>query len=292
VLPDTQYYASDFPDIFQTQTRWIAAEREAGNIAFVIHEGDVVDDDVFDQWTRASNSLHLLDGVVPYVISTGNHDYQGAGAVVSRGTMVDTYFPVSGFAQYPWFKGTFEPDHIENNYAVIDVPDQASWLVLSVEFGPRDEVLAWADQIVKQYPSLPAVVVTHAYLYEDDTRYDHLARPEQMWNPHGYGIGELPGQVNDGEEMWQKLVAGNSNIVLVLCGHVLDVGVGRLTSQRPDGSRVHQILANYQTLPLGGGGFLRVMRFFPAERKILVRTYSPYLAEFKTDPGNEFLLDY
>ena len=65
VLPDTQYYSSNFPDLFDAQTAWIVAEHAAGNVAFVLHEGDIVDDDIATQWMRAYHSLHALDGVVP-----------------------------------------------------------------------------------------------------------------------------------------------------------------------------------------------------------------------------------
>ena len=44
----------------------------------------------------------------------------------------------------------------------------------------------------------------------DDTRYDHVGRPTQQWNPHSYPIGNNAGDANDGEELWQKLVLGNS----------------------------------------------------------------------------------
>ncbi len=292
-MPDTQFYAAFYPDIFEAQTRWIAGERAIGNVAFVVHEGDMVDSDTDAQWTVAARSMQLLDGVVPYVISMGNHDYGpgGDGWTATRSTMIDTYFPVWKYAPLPWFKGTFAPDHIENNYTLMDVPGGGQWLVVSLEFGPRDEVLTWADGIVKEYPNTPVMLVTHAYLFEDNTRYDHNASG-QSWNPHTYPIAMTPGAVNDGEEIWQKLVLGNSNIQFVLCGHVLHRGVGRLTSTRPDGTTVNEILANYQVQDLGGGGYLRVMQFFPANRTVHVRTYSPYLDAFKTDPGNDFELSY
>ena len=78
----------------------------------------------------------------------------------------------------------------------------------------------------------------------------------------------------------------------VLCGHDLGDGVGRLTSVRADGTRVHQILANYQMGALGGAGYLRLMRFVPARRHVEVRTYSPYLDRFKSDAANAFELEY
>ena len=291
VLPDTQYYASAHPEVLDAQTQWIIKERAADNLLAVVHEGDIVDKDDASQWTRASDSLHDLDGLVPYVLSAGNHDYQRTGRFVSRQSLIDHYFPTATFEAMPSFGGTFESNHVENTFQLIDAPG-GPWLILSLEFGPRDAVLEWANRIVKQHASTPVIVVTHAYLYSDDTRYDHLTRPDQLWNPHLYLDDAVPGSVNDGEEIWRKLIVGNDNIRFVLCGHDLEDGVGRLTSTRPDGSQVHQILANYQTLSLGGEGFLRLMQFSPSERRVALRTYSPFLNSFKTDPDNQFELDY
>lgn len=290
VLPDTQYYAAAHPEILEAQAQWIVRRRKPDRIALVVHEGDIVDADETRQWETAPRSLHQLDGVVPYVLSAGNHDYRRQGAVISRETSINAYFPAAGFARTPWFKGTFAPGHIENSFELVDTPTGA-WLILSLEFGPRDAVLAWADQIAKRYRETPAILVTHAYLYSDDTRYDHVSRPGQLWNPHGY-FPDGDGAVNDGEEIWRKLVSKNDNIQFVVCGHDLADGVGRLTSARPDGTTVHQLLANYQTGALGGEGYLRLMRFFPDERKVAVRTYSPYTGRFKTEPDNQFTLDY
>lgn len=291
VLPDTQYYAAAHPEILEAQVQWIVRRRAAERIALVVHEGDIVDSDEARQWESASRSLHQLDGVVPYVLSAGNHDYRRRGKQVSRESSINAYFPPVGFADDPWFKGTFERGHIENSFEIVATPG-GSWLILSLEFGPRDAVLTWADQIAKRHADLPAIVVTHAYLASDATRFDHVARPDQMWNPHRYLDDAHPGEVNDGEEIWRKLVSKNDNILFVLCGHDLVDGVARLTSRRSDGTSVSQLLANYQTTALGGEGFLRLMRFFPDERKVAVRTYSPYSERFKTDPDNEFTLKY
>ena len=291
-MPDTQFYSATYPAIFDAQTSWIAQQGNAGTLAFVLHEGDIVDSDVDAQWSPAAASMHQLDGLVPYVLSAGNHDYLGNGWSASRITLIDTYFPVSTFATQSWFKGTFEPSHIENNYELFDIPGAGQWLILSLEFGPRDAVLAWADAIAKRYASTPAIVVTHAYLYEDGTRYDHKSPRVQKWNPHSYPIDMVPGDVNDGEEIWQKLILGNSNIQFVFCGHVVDRGVGRLLSVRPDGTTVVQILANYQMLTEGGAGYLRVMQFSPASRWVHVQTYSPYLGLYKTDSDNDFFVEY
>jgi hypothetical protein len=290
-LPDTQYYASAHPEILEAQARWILDHRGEERVAVVVHEGDIVDADEARQWEPAARSLHRLDGRVPYVLSAGNHDYRRAGSVITRETSIDRYFPVAGFSGNPWFKGTFEPGRIEDSFEVIDAPG-GPWLILSLEFGPRDEVLAWAGAVAAQYATLPAIVVTHAYLSSDGTRYDHRTRSDQSWNPYAYLRNTDRGEVNDGEEIWRKLISNHANILFVLCGHDLGDGVARLTSVRGDGTKVHQLLANYQMDALGGEGFLRLLRFFPAERRVAIRTYSPYLDRYKTDPDNEFTVEY
>jgi len=291
VLPDTQYYAAEHPEILEAQARWIVEERSAGEIALVIHEGDLVDGDEPRQWERAARSLHELDGLVPYILSVGNHDYHRDGPFVTRRTLVNDYFSAATSAPGLGPSGTFEPGRIENSFQVVE-PRGRPWLILSLEFGPRGAVLEWADAVAKDYADHPAIVVTHAYLDAHSTRFDHVLRPEQPWSPRAYLAEAQPDDVNDGEEIWQKLIVRNDNILFVLCGHDLGDGVGRLTSKRPDGTKVEQLLANYQTGPLGGSGYLRLMRFFPDRHRVAVETYSPFLDRFKTGPENQFELAY
>jgi hypothetical protein len=71
------------------------------------------------------------------------------------------------------------------------------------------------------------------------------------------------------------------------------MSAARLTSTRPDGSRVHQMLSDYQWLngPYFGYGYLRVLQFDFAQKTIQVRTYSPYMDDYLTDDANQFTLD-
>jgi hypothetical protein len=291
VLPDTQYYARTYPEILDAQVDWIAAQRQRANIALVAHEGDIVDDDLPGQWQRAASSLHRLDGVVPVLLSAGNHDYRRAGAHIDRRTSLDAYFWPQAPSGAVAGEGTFEPERLENSFVLLST-GAGPWLVLSLEFGPRDAVLEWAGDLLARHADVPAIVVTHAYLDADSTRYDHVSRHDQLWNPHRYFADDRPGAVNDGQEIWQKLIARHDNVRFVLCGHALDDGIGRLASRRADGSAVHEILANFQTGALGGAGYLRIMRFSPHERTVAVQTYSPYLDQFKRDPENQFDLPY
>lgn len=291
VLPDTQILAQDYPSIFEAQTRWILSSKGALNIQFVLHVGDIVDDNNAAQWEVAESAMHLLDGQVPYVLVPGNHDYGPNGSALDRTTLLSAYFPVATtYEGWPSFGGTFAAGSIENSYHVFETPS-GPWLVVALEFGPRQDVSQWAGEIIARHASMPAIIVTHAYLYSDDTRYDWHTRPDQEWNPHAYGLASLPGGVQDGEEMFQSFIRQNGNVEFVLSGHVLNDGIGRLTSEQESGDEVHQLLANFQHQPEGGAGFLRIMTFRSGGAIVDVQTYSPYLDEYKRDPENEFSLE-
>ncbi len=313
VLPDTQFYALDHPEIFQAQTRWIRDKAQELGIAFVLHEGDIVDyAEDRGQWQRASDAFRLLDGQVPYVLSAGNHDLltvPGTGLTFAA-PLMNAFFPVSRFSDRPGWGGTFEPDQIQNSHQLLRAGGR-DFLVLSLEFGPRDAVLAWASDVLTRFAATPAILVTHAYMYIDEQRYDRNlpggCSGRQCFGPHGYG---LPEPVNDGEEMWQELVSRHDNLQFVLSGHMTGNAASRRRSVRPSGSHVHEILANYQTCGVydpaqpqicidpetgqptkGGDGYLRIMRFQSDDHLVDVRTYSPFLDREKTGPNNKFVLD-
>jgi len=150
-----------------------------------------------------------------------------------------------------------------------------------------------------------AIIVTQASPYREGTRYDHVGSSQQRFNPHEYVMMDQPGTtINDGAEMWSKLIAPNSNVKLVLSGHDVN-GQGippgtaaRLVSTRPDGTTVQQVLANYQTCtsapcaPVhGGNGFLRLLHFPASGSTVSVETYSPYLDQSLTDAANQFTME-
>ena len=302
VLPDTQFYAAGYPDIFQAQTQWIRDNRVSANLVAVLHEGDIVDNPNSQaQWQVASDAFAKLDGVIPYLVLAGNHDEDW-----NRQGFMDQYFPLSRFGQYAWFGGAFQSNQAENTYAEVTIGSSV-WLLLALEFGPRHAVVAWADGVLKAHASEPAILVTHAYLYNDGTRYDVTKTPTQSFEPDTYNYTPAEG-MNDGEQLWQKLVLGNENVKLVLSGHCLGdpdnaiPAAARLTSVRPSGSTVHQILANYQTCAdmgccgqhpnlHGGNGYLRLLEFDEVNRVIRVHTFSPYLGTLiEQDDSEDFVL--
>jgi hypothetical protein len=86
VLPDTQFYCDtrlklsakwgngDLRRYFFAQTKWVRDNQERLNIAFLVHEGDIVQADAPEEWAIAKKAMSILDGKVPYCMCLGNHD--------------------------------------------------------------------------------------------------------------------------------------------------------------------------------------------------------------------------
>src|SRR5260370_10311555 len=77
VLPDTQFYSQTYPQIFDSQTQWVANNAAAQNIQLAIGVGDIVNVGTSaTQWGNASPSAGLLDQAhVPYAFAIAHHDY-------------------------------------------------------------------------------------------------------------------------------------------------------------------------------------------------------------------------
>ncbi|PCC68990.1 hypothetical protein SAMN02745121_05677 [Nannocystis exedens] len=287
VLPDTQVYSLRYPGVFDAQTSWIARNAEALNIAYAFHLGDIVNNNTELEWRRASGSMSLLDGIVPYGIVPGNHDYGPSGDASTRDTLMNEHFDFEDAKLNPSFGGAFEEGKLDNTYHLFSAGGH-EWIAIMLEWGPRDAVIDWANAVMEQHPDRLGIFVTHAYLNNNDRRYDHKdASFPQDFNPHEY---DTPGGVNDGEELWQKLVRRH-RFVLTLNGHVLGDGTGYLESVTDRGNVVHQMLANYQMRELGGEGYLRLLELLPDGKTMHVRSYSPLFDRYLLGSDQQYTIE-
>ncbi len=274
VLPDTQNYAEKFADTYVAQTQWIRDNLEKENIKFVMHLGDIVQhhNDSEEQWQVADRAHRLLDGVVPYSMLPGNHDLEYKNKAYSRKTtLYNKYFGPQRFTDCSWYGGHWGENN-DNNFCTFEAGGM-KFLVISLEYAPRDEVLAWATDLANSHPDHRVIAATHCYM-----------RPAGRDKTSGGSLG------NSGDGMWEKFVRRAPNVFLVKSGHVL--GVGRQVSTNDAGLPVHETLVDYQGLPNGGDGWLRVMRFVPDENKIEIRAYSPLLDKTMDSDGHTFTLKY
>jgi 3',5'-cyclic AMP phosphodiesterase CpdA len=274
VLPDTQFYAAKYPQLFAAQTKWLAENHQQRDIAYVLHLGDITEHNTDQEWEVARQAFRLLEGQVPYALLPGNHDYTGG-----RSTLLSRYFPVAKMRKWPTFGGVFEDDQLDNSFHLFRLGQQ-DWIALALEFAPRDEVLDWANQVLDRHSDRLAIVVTHAYLFRDNTRFDWKSGRKQHGSPHAFG--------NDGEELWQKLVRRHAGVMVVLSGHVATGGLGYRADAGEHGNIVHQMMVDYQKSKRGGDAYLRLLEFLPDGKTVQAKSYSPARNRYKTDPQNQF----
>ena len=270
VLPDTQFYSESYPATFQAQTQWIMNNRDALNIEYVAHVGDIVNvASQTYQWNNANAAMSILetpmagfpDGM-PYCPSIGNHDIQSGGNT----TTYNSYFGVSRFQGRGYYGGHFGSNN-DNHYNLFSAGGM-DFIVISLEYDatPDQAVLDWADGLLKAHPDRRAIVASH-YLVGTG-------------NPASFGT--------QGQAIYDNL-KDNPNLFLMLCGHICEEG------QRSDvfgGKTVYSVLSDYQCRSNGGNGWLRTMTFSPANDTITFKTYSVTLNQNETDANSQFTLPY
>jgi len=294
VLPDTQDYADrsvnharkkwgkDCSGYFGIQTAWVKDNARKLNIRFLLHTGDITQMDQPGEWRIAQEALAPLNGVVPYALAVGNHDMgclldesAHGKTATSRHSRLDEFFPAASISEQPWFADCL--DDSLANAAYRFEQGALKFLILSLEFKPRDESLAWASRMVDKFPDHRVIVMTHGYMNPKGRKNSYVALPYQVAG-------------NDGEQVWKKFVSRHRNIFLVLCGHTQ--GEGRRSDRGVHGNVVHQLLADYRHLENGGGSWLRYLLFRPTQNRIDVVTYNPALDRFMDGPESRFAIDY
>ncbi len=314
VFPDTQNYAKFAKNqpIFELMTRWVADHAAAWNIKLGFHVGDLVeqndiaegggrgwgDQNGAEQWASAKRALDTLRGVIPVIISTGNHDY-GERNAEDRRTRFNNYFGMldcpllaDGRGGGIWLESapnSFGARTLENAAYEFEPPFGRKFLVVALEWGPRREVVEWARGVFArpEFSRHLGVLLVHSYLHDDNLREGIRERPG---NPHWYATGRA-GDTHDGEDLWRELVEPSGPLEMVLCGHVMGRHVGYRLDPNASGRSVHQMLFNAQGLGggsdergNGGDGWLRLLTFAPDGQTLHVRGFSPFFLSQGRDP--------
>ena len=305
IIPDTQYYVrnEEYAPLFTEITQWIVDNKKELNIQLVIHVGDIVDANDPVQWAHAKESLQLLDGKLPYILSVGNHDLGKNSS--DRSTMLNDYFKVSDNPlNKKIFGGFYKEGELENAWYHFKYGGR-EYVIFSLEFGPRKEVVDWAHTVAAEQSDKPFILVTHEFIDHESTLFNYggmalHTTPESKNSPYSYGISK-PGPVHCGQELWDVFVSKYSNFEFVFNGHYKAfrrtgpnpgdteaVWDALATSYRKDvyddGRTVHQMLFNAQWAPMGGEGWIRILEFLPDGKTVRVKTFSPHLLNTADDP--------
>lgn len=329
MVPDIQNYVKwgTNQPILDLMSAWIEHNIDSLNIKMVLCMGDLVNnnekilndydgDQTSDQqWKAASRFFNRFNGKVPYMASTGNHDYS-IDRNGNRTSRYNEFFPI-------------ENNYLNQKYLVQNARDEQGqqtlansalelknlngkdYLFLSLEYAPRDTVITWAKKVaaMKEYKDHRVIMSTHSYL----SAKDNLGEADVTWlywEP--YRINnmiqkspriQLP-LANSGKQMWEKLVKPSSNIEMVLSGHYS--GEGYKKDKNDKGKTIHQIMFDAQSMGgggrigNGGDGWLRILEFFPDSKTVKVRTFSPLFGisptsqehAWKKDSRNEYTIQF
>ena len=324
VVPDIQTYIKQIENhgILDMMLAWIVKHRTDMKIQQVLFTGDLVyfndtgkvvpaeniglgrmtDLIAKEQWEATSKLLQRLDGQVPYILCTGNHDY-GRKSAENRKTWFNHYFPTD---RNPLTRqqllecapNAFDDKTLETSAYEFTAPhpDNRKFLVITLQFAPTDADLEWAKKIAddQRFANHFGIVLTHSYMRGNGKRIEQ----------EKYILCKQGG--NSGEGIFRKLVHPAKNIRLVVCGHVCkkdnwEKSVGFSMDKNSSGKSVAQMVFNTQAIGggysgSGGDGWLRLLEFMPDGKTIKARTFSPLFARspstwhlaWKTDARNEF----
>ncbi|WP_193210661.1 SUMF1/EgtB/PvdO family nonheme iron enzyme [Luteolibacter marinus] len=295
-LPDTQNYTSlsSPADTFTRQTQWVLDNRETLNIRFLTHLGDIVNSPTStSQWTRATDAMNLLNHELAYGTCPGNHDI-GSRDQPGSGTPSDyliRFGPNPTHASsvgrwtdpdtsqvYDWYRGSSPRGY--SSYQIVPVGGR-EFLFLHLDHDCPDEDMAWAASVLSAHPRTLTMITTHNYLAETGgTGFFGTGTGERGYTAQpNVSIGP---DRNRPEEIFNALVKPFNQVYMVICGHMF--AIYNLEKTNDAGNPVHEVLCDYQSLPNGGNGFLRIMEFRPGENRILNTTYSPTLGRY-IDPN-------
>ncbi|WP_309122575.1 metallophosphoesterase [Paenibacillus sp.] len=267
-LPDTQIYAEIQPEYFQSQVEWIRDHQEAMNIRYVSHVGDIVNSaGNRDQWARADRFMSVLEEAgIPYGVVAGNHDVFDGGANSEPDySAFGEFFGAARFENQPFYGESYMNNR--GHYDLISANGN-DFIFVYMGWGVNDEDLAWMNQVLSQHPDRKAVLVLHDYIRANAVRSE------------------------TGEEVFEKVVVPNPNVAMVISGHY--TGSALKTDAIDDDNdgtadrNVYQMLNDYQGIPNGGSGYLKLFHFDTETDQVFVNTYSPYLDDYNYyDPGKD-----
>ncbi len=295
LLPDPQTYVKFGRNqpLFELMTAWVGDNIDRLNIRMVLCTGDLVEQNDMPnpdgkhadqpskaQWESVARAFTRLDGRVPYIAATGNHDF-GFQNAVNRLTHFDMYFPPDKnplnqkLLREAGTNGDGRPS-LTNAAYEMNSPDGRKILFLVLEFAPRDAVLEWARTVVslEKYRDHCVILLTHSYL---NSQNEHIETEKYPLTDRNYG-----------RAVWEKLVQPSTNIRMVFSGHIgrpdnILSHIGFRTDTNAAGKKVHQMAFNAQALGggwngNGGDGWLRIIEFLPGGSKVRISTFSPLFA--------------
>lgn len=275
ILGDLQEYTtgkSTNMRMFENTVNWIDAQINSGvSINCVLQVGDVTASNEEGQWVNYKKTIAKIEDDVPVILCIGNHDYtwNNQSIIVDRNaTLFNKYIDYSKNVD---IVASFEEGRRENIIAKVNVGNDI-FNVISLEFGPRDEVLDWANGIVSSNTDDRFILMTHEFLDGDGNRI----------SSGSFAAAQLQNTSNNSPEMvWRKIVYNNPNLIAVLCGH--NGFYAHCFSPNCIGGQIPQVLFNVQYQPNGGDSWIQVWKIDDSANSVDIFTYNCVSQKIITD---------
>ena len=256
---DTQIITESYPDKLSKIYDWIINNKDNKKIQYVFGLGDITNSDTDREWNDALKQISKLNDKIPYSLVRGNHDST---------SQFEKYFNTNIYKNQ--FEG-FYNDSINNSWRTFKV-GKVNYLLITFDYGPDDDVLNWASEIIENHPNHQVIITTHAYMFRDGTTLDK----NDVWPPSSTG------GVNDGDDIWEKLVSKHENIVLVVSGHDPCDKIVAKQEKGEKGNTVTQILIDPQGIDsaLGATGMVALFYFSEDGSELQIEYYSTVLEQY------------
>ncbi len=255
LVGDTQKVTRHNPDNLSSIYDYLVDNAKRMNLQFVCGLGDITDLPQAAEWQVAYEQIHKLDGVVPYSLVFGNHDYPD---------WYNRYFPLSDYRDT--IGGSYDGT-MENTWQTFRV-GEIDYLVIALGYyGFSDDIFAWADRVIKDHPYHNVIVTSHCYLGRDGNPVDSTGPATPIYD----------GMENNGIDLWMEVVYENPNVVMVVSGHVACTEVLATEVIGKNGNKVMQLLVNPQFQDAyypGGLGTVALLHFSQDGKTVQVENYS------------------
>ena len=240
VFGDIQYYTMTAQStmLYLHSLAWIQARANEGwQFNCILHTGDITQNNIVNQWDYFRQATAPVAERIPYVSMIGDHDYTWEGQFITsrESTRFNDYVQFSNVKSK--IVASFENGRFENIVVENSVYGQRLDLLV-LEFGPRPEVVEWANEWVSSHPDINYILMNHEYLEKGGgRRTTGLKCAARLRNCTTFVTPD---------ELWDNLIKCNDNIRLVLCGHV--GGLYAITVDTNDfGREIPQIQHNIQS---------------------------------------------
>lgn len=207
----------------------------------------------------------LTDAKVPNIWLMGNHDYEDMAQSYRIKETFNKAYPVAMYDDYKitdsnsdgiineddfteevaasgkYFGGSLYED-VENSYYYF-MGNGKKYMMLNLGLHPDMDIVNWASTVIKQNPNCFVIVSTHAYFYGNGSNHIRCEKGE--------------------DRVWKKLVTGNDNVKMVLCGHscTSNGGIYKRVDFNDSGNPVYQFMINSQDSTYGGAGVFSQLIF-------------------------------